>query len=68
MTVGAEKAPEGLSVVKEGQAETGRALKARDLIRSHIGNLAGSKPPTGQGSDAAKECAESPRSLLLGYQ
>jgi hypothetical protein len=44
MTVDAEKAPEGLSVVKEGQAETGRALKARDLIRSHIGNLAGSKP------------------------
>src|ERR1700722_2164144 len=31
MTVDAEKAPEGLSVVKEGQAETGRALKARDF-------------------------------------
>jgi hypothetical protein len=43
MTVNAEKVPEGLSVVKEGQAETGRALRARDFGRSHIGNLAGNK-------------------------
>jgi hypothetical protein len=55
MTVNTEKAPEGLSVVKEGQAETGRALMARDLVGVTLAHF--SRQQARQ-----KECAESSRS------
>jgi hypothetical protein len=63
----AEKALEGLSVVKEGQAETGRALKTRDLVGVTLASRQ-QKPGRSALGRCEKECAESSHSYYPGHQ